>query len=157
MYNGPSGQLWPCWLYLWPSFEWVISAEVFSFCFQLHISFVQTWPVQETPFPSTKRKISPSCSWYWFEYSHTIPSIIISRVLGGGVIHFEDSSFKSPFFFPPACNCGGRMCDSQTGECLADSPEVSTGTDCPTISKNIIMKTPTINIALIFRSLQILT
>ncbi|NWW95019.1 LAMA4 protein, partial [Rhynochetos jubatus] len=21
------------------------------------------------------------------------------------------------------CNCGGRMCDSQTGECLADSPE----------------------------------
>ncbi|KAM6433654.1 laminin subunit alpha-4 [Rhynochetos jubatus] len=32
------------------------------------------------------------------------------------------------------CNCGGRMCDSQTGECLADSPEVSTGTDCPTIS-----------------------
>ncbi|KFP73853.1 Laminin subunit alpha-4, partial [Apaloderma vittatum] len=33
-----------------------------------------------------------------------------------------------------ACNCGGRMCDSQTGECLADSPEVSTGTDCPTIS-----------------------
>ncbi|XP_015714210.1 laminin subunit alpha-4 [Coturnix japonica] len=33
-----------------------------------------------------------------------------------------------------ACNCGGRMCDSQTGECLADSPLVSTGTDCPTIS-----------------------
>uniref|UniRef100_A0A8C0V153 Laminin subunit alpha-4 n=1 Tax=Cyanistes caeruleus TaxID=156563 RepID=A0A8C0V153_CYACU len=33
-----------------------------------------------------------------------------------------------------ACNCGGRMCDSQTGECLADSPEVSTDTDCPTIS-----------------------
>ncbi|NXP49680.1 LAMA4 protein, partial [Heliornis fulica] len=32
------------------------------------------------------------------------------------------------------CNCGGRMCDSQTGECLADSPEASTGTDCPTIS-----------------------
>uniref|UniRef100_A0A8C0B563 Laminin subunit alpha-4 n=1 Tax=Buteo japonicus TaxID=224669 RepID=A0A8C0B563_9AVES len=32
------------------------------------------------------------------------------------------------------CNCGGRMCDSETGECLADSPEVSTGTDCPTIS-----------------------
>uniref|UniRef100_A0A672V069 Laminin subunit alpha-4 n=1 Tax=Strigops habroptila TaxID=2489341 RepID=A0A672V069_STRHB len=32
------------------------------------------------------------------------------------------------------CNCGGRMCDSQTGECLADSPQVSTGTDCPTIS-----------------------
>uniref|UniRef100_A0A8B9ZH50 Laminin subunit alpha-4 n=1 Tax=Anas platyrhynchos TaxID=8839 RepID=A0A8B9ZH50_ANAPL len=32
------------------------------------------------------------------------------------------------------CNCGGRMCDSQTGECLADSPVVSTGTDCPTIS-----------------------
>ncbi|XP_067149929.1 laminin subunit alpha-4 isoform X1 [Apteryx mantelli] len=32
------------------------------------------------------------------------------------------------------CNCGGKMCDSQTGECLADSPEVSTGTDCPTIS-----------------------
>ncbi|KAK2534799.1 Lama4 [Columba guinea] len=32
------------------------------------------------------------------------------------------------------CNCGGRMCDSQTGECLADSPEVSSGTDCPTIS-----------------------
>ncbi|XP_051469051.1 laminin subunit alpha-4 isoform X2 [Apus apus] len=32
------------------------------------------------------------------------------------------------------CNCGGRMCDSQTGECLADAPEVSTGTDCPTIS-----------------------
>ncbi|XP_010215106.1 PREDICTED: laminin subunit alpha-4 [Tinamus guttatus] len=32
------------------------------------------------------------------------------------------------------CNCGGRMCDSQTGECLADSPGVSTGTDCPTIS-----------------------
>ncbi|XP_074675396.1 laminin subunit alpha-4 isoform X1 [Strix aluco] len=32
------------------------------------------------------------------------------------------------------CNCGGTMCDSQTGECLADSPEVSTGTDCPTIS-----------------------
>uniref|UniRef100_A0A8B9RYI1 Laminin subunit alpha-4 n=1 Tax=Accipiter nisus TaxID=211598 RepID=A0A8B9RYI1_9AVES len=32
------------------------------------------------------------------------------------------------------CNCGGRMCDSQTGECLADSPELSTGTDCPTIS-----------------------
>jgi len=32
------------------------------------------------------------------------------------------------------------MCDSQTGECLADSPEVSTGTDCPTISKNIIMR-----------------
>uniref|UniRef100_A0A8C3TTX2 Laminin subunit alpha-4 n=1 Tax=Catharus ustulatus TaxID=91951 RepID=A0A8C3TTX2_CATUS len=29
-----------------------------------------------------------------------------------------------------ACNCGGRMCDSQTGECLADSPEVSTDTDC---------------------------
>uniref|UniRef100_A0A8C0FBM9 Laminin subunit alpha-4 n=1 Tax=Bubo bubo TaxID=30461 RepID=A0A8C0FBM9_BUBBB len=27
------------------------------------------------------------------------------------------------------CNCGGRMCDSQTGECLADSPEVSTGCD----------------------------
>lgn len=26
------------------------------------------------------------------------------------------------------------MCDSQTGECLADSPEVSTDTDCPTIS-----------------------
>lgn len=26
------------------------------------------------------------------------------------------------------------MCDSQTGECLADSPVVSTGTDCPTIS-----------------------
>ncbi|NXS28960.1 LAMA4 protein, partial [Pomatostomus ruficeps] len=33
-----------------------------------------------------------------------------------------------------ACNCGGRMCDSQTGECLADSPEVSTDTGCPTIS-----------------------
>ncbi|XP_027487504.1 laminin subunit alpha-4 isoform X3 [Corapipo altera] len=33
-----------------------------------------------------------------------------------------------------ACNCGGRMCDSQTGECLADSPEASTDTDCPTIS-----------------------
>uniref|UniRef100_A0A8C3DLL5 Laminin subunit alpha-4 n=1 Tax=Corvus moneduloides TaxID=1196302 RepID=A0A8C3DLL5_CORMO len=33
-----------------------------------------------------------------------------------------------------ACSCGGRMCDSQTGECLADSPEVSTDTDCPTIS-----------------------
>uniref|UniRef100_A0A669Q8X0 Laminin subunit alpha-4 n=1 Tax=Phasianus colchicus TaxID=9054 RepID=A0A669Q8X0_PHACC len=33
-----------------------------------------------------------------------------------------------------ACNCGGRMCDSQTGECLADSPVISTGTDCPTIS-----------------------
>uniref|UniRef100_A0A8V0YED5 Laminin subunit alpha-4 n=1 Tax=Gallus gallus TaxID=9031 RepID=A0A8V0YED5_CHICK len=33
-----------------------------------------------------------------------------------------------------ACNCGGRMCDSRTGECLADSPLVSTGTDCPTIS-----------------------
>ncbi|XP_071597234.1 laminin subunit alpha-4 [Heliangelus exortis] len=32
------------------------------------------------------------------------------------------------------CNCGGRMCDSKTGECLADSPELSTGTDCPTIS-----------------------
>uniref|UniRef100_A0A663LXL1 Laminin subunit alpha-4 n=1 Tax=Athene cunicularia TaxID=194338 RepID=A0A663LXL1_ATHCN len=32
------------------------------------------------------------------------------------------------------CNCGRRMCDSHTGECLADSPEVSTGTDCPTIS-----------------------
>ncbi|KFQ14335.1 Laminin subunit alpha-4, partial [Leptosomus discolor] len=32
------------------------------------------------------------------------------------------------------CNCGGRMCDSQTGECLADSPEASTDTDCPTIS-----------------------
>ncbi|NXF90445.1 LAMA4 protein, partial [Eubucco bourcierii] len=32
------------------------------------------------------------------------------------------------------CKCGGRMCDSQTGECLADSPEASTGTDCPTIS-----------------------
>uniref|UniRef100_A0A8C3GV94 Laminin subunit alpha-4 n=1 Tax=Corvus moneduloides TaxID=1196302 RepID=A0A8C3GV94_CORMO len=29
-----------------------------------------------------------------------------------------------------ACSCGGRMCDSQTGECLADSPEVSTDTDC---------------------------
>uniref|UniRef100_A0A672UXW2 Laminin subunit alpha-4 n=1 Tax=Strigops habroptila TaxID=2489341 RepID=A0A672UXW2_STRHB len=27
------------------------------------------------------------------------------------------------------CNCGGRMCDSQTGECLADSPQVSTGCD----------------------------
>uniref|UniRef100_A0A8B9ZHF6 Laminin subunit alpha-4 n=1 Tax=Anas platyrhynchos TaxID=8839 RepID=A0A8B9ZHF6_ANAPL len=27
------------------------------------------------------------------------------------------------------CNCGGRMCDSQTGECLADSPVVSTGCD----------------------------
>lgn len=34
------------------------------------------------------------------------------------------------------------MCDSQTGECLADSPELSTGTDCPTISKMIIMRTP---------------
>ncbi|NXG20283.1 LAMA4 protein, partial [Grallaria varia] len=33
-----------------------------------------------------------------------------------------------------ACNCGGRMCDSQTGECLADSPEASADTDCPTIS-----------------------
>ncbi|NXH10683.1 LAMA4 protein, partial [Bucco capensis] len=32
------------------------------------------------------------------------------------------------------CNCGGRMCDSQTGECLADSADVSAGTDCPTIS-----------------------
>uniref|UniRef100_A0A669QFQ5 Laminin subunit alpha-4 n=1 Tax=Phasianus colchicus TaxID=9054 RepID=A0A669QFQ5_PHACC len=28
-----------------------------------------------------------------------------------------------------ACNCGGRMCDSQTGECLADSPVISTGCD----------------------------
>uniref|UniRef100_A0A663LXP2 Laminin subunit alpha 4 n=1 Tax=Athene cunicularia TaxID=194338 RepID=A0A663LXP2_ATHCN len=32
-------------------------------------------------------------------------------------------------FFSPECNCGRRMCDSHTGECLADSPEVSTGCD----------------------------
>lgn len=49
------------------------------------------------------------------------------------------------------------MCDSQTGECLADSPEVSSGTDCPTISKKTIMTTPKINIGLIFTCLEILT
>lgn len=153
MYNGPSGQFWSRWLYLWPTFEKVISAEVFSFCFQLHISFVQIWPVQETSFPTTGRKISLQSPW--FEYPHTILNIIISLVLGGE--RFRRFFFHRSFLFPPACNCGGRMCDSQTGECLADSPEVSTDTDCPTISKSLIIKKPIINIALIFRSLQILT
>lgn len=74
--------------------------------------------------------------------------------LGRGSCTFLIFFSQKPFLFPPACNCGGRMCDSQTGECLADSPEVSTDTDCPTISKNFIMKTPKINIALILRSLQ---
>lgn len=49
------------------------------------------------------------------------------------------------------------MCDSQTGECLADSPVVSTGTDCPTISKKNTMRTPKVTAVLVFQCLQILT
>lgn len=79
--------------------------------------------------------------------------------LGRGKVNFMFGSFffQKSFLFPPECNCGGRMCDSLTGECLADSPQVSTGTDCPTISKKIIMRTLNINISLVFRCLQTLT
>lgn len=107
MYNGPSGKLWPHWLYLWPSFEQVISAEVFSFCFPLHISFVQIWLVQETPFPSTEHEYKENQIKKFlilvliFTHNPKYNNFtIISLVLGGGVVHFEDSSFKSPFFFP---------------------------------------------------------
>lgn len=50
----------------------------------------------------TETKFSPRSPRFWFDYPHTIPCRIISLVLETErqVVHFEDSSFTNPFFFP---------------------------------------------------------
>lgn len=136
------------------SFERVIAAEAFWFGSPPSIFCGPTQPpCKKYPFLYTEGKTSPRSPWFSSDYPCAVLCIIISLVLEGErwVVSFWRVFVQKFFLFPPECNCGGRTCDSQTGECLADSPAVSTGTDCPTISKKTVRGTSRL------RCLQILS
>lgn len=160
MHTGPTGQLWPCCLCLWPAGKLWTSrfSRGFLVLFPtLYFFWYNLTAVQKPSFSTYWRKNQPkSLTLVWLSMHSPTYNHFTGLGRGKASCTFWRFFFQKTFLFPPECNCGGRMCDSQTGECLADSPEVSTGTDCPTISK-IIMRTPKINIALLFRCLQILT
>lgn len=162
MYNGPAVQLWPLCLCLWPAGKLWTSRFSTGFLVLFPVSYFiwsNSTAVQRTPFSTGWRKNQPKkpLILVWLSMHNPTCNHVTSLGRGNVGCTFWRSFFQKSFLFPAECNCGGRMCDSQTGECLADSPEVSTGTDCPTISKKIIMKTPKINITLVVRCLQILT